>query len=892
MIPTDYRNRLRERLAAEGLTPSAHREAIDEIAEHLNDLHQAAERAGRGTEEAGAIVEAELARMGPLALAVVDRATRRERCAHQRAPFHESVIGDLKQALRTLRVDRGFAATVIVTLAIGIGACTTVFSFIDALLIDSLPFPNPDRLLLLWESDPADREKRNIVARPVYDDWVKETRTLSSLGIWEYQSFNITSAHEPEQVRGIRSSSSLFTVLGVPPALGRVFTDHEDLRQEKVVVISDAVWRTHLGGDQAALGKPLRLNGDAYQVIGVMPPGFVFPQQGNGVWVPFAIQEQDKERASHSFFVAGRMRPDVTFEQARADVEQVGRALQQRYRENSEEGSTATLMAMQGLRQVRSMLTALMGAVLFILMIGCVNVANLQFGRGLKRRREFALRLSLGAGLRRLARQLFVESLVLAACGGIAGLALAWLALRGADFVLTPGFRTLPFRGEVALTIDGTVLAFSAVIALLCAAVFGFAPLIGLGRREPNTLLREGERGSTPAGNFARKILVGIEVALAIVVLCGAGLMIKSLSGLLQVSPGLDPRDVLTMTVSLPQIDTYGPPVRQSFCADLSRETADLPGIRAIGASSHLPLSGANAGRALTVEGYTPTDEHVSAAYRVTCPGYFSALGISIAEGRDFNHQDATKGMPVAIINRLMAEKYWKHGESPLGRRVKIGGPQSDNPWMTVIGITENVRHFGLDSEAQREIFVPYSQLTWPQMTVVARTIGEPMAWQTPLKEVLKRIDPGMPVGLVRSMEQWIGASVDWRETPMKLLTGFAIIGLLLASLGVYGVLAYYVSQRTREIGVRAALGATRGQLATMVIRQSLLPIVAGVIVGVGGSLATGRLLRDFLYQVRPADPQVIGTIVMLLVAVGLIASWLPARRAASIDPLVALRDE
>jgi putative ABC transport system permease protein len=845
MIPTNYRNRLRERLAAEGLTPSAHREAIDEIAEHLNDLHQAAERAGRSPEEASAIVEAELARMGPLALAVVERATRRERFAHQRAPLHESVIGDLKQALRTLRVDRGFAATVIVTLAIGIGACTTVFSFIDALLIDSLPFPNPDRLLLLWESDPADREKRNIVARPVYDDWEKETRTLSSLGIWEYQSFNITSAHEPEQVRGIRSSSSLFAVLGVAPALGRVFTDQEDLRQEKVVVISDAVWRTHLGGDQAALGKPLRLNGDAYQVIGVMPPGFVFPQQGNGVWVPFAIQEQDKERASHSFFVAGRMRPDVTFEQARADVEQVGRALQQRYRENSEEGSTATLMAMQGLRQVRSMLTALMGAVLFILMIGCVNVANLQFGRGLKRRREFALRLSLGAGLRRLARQLFVESLVLAAGGGIAGLAVAWLALRGADFVLTPGFRTLPFRGEVALTIDGTVLAFAAVIALLCAAVFGFAPLIGLGRREPNTLLREGERGSTPAGNVARKILVGIEVALAIVVLCGAGLMIKSLSGLLQVSPGLDPRDVLTMIVSLPQIDTYGPPVRQSFCADLSRETADLPGIRTIGAISHLPLSGASAGRALTVEGYTPTDEHVSAAYRVTCPGYFSALGISIIEGRDFNHRDATNGVPVAIINRLMAEKYWKHGESPLGRRVKIGGPQSDNPWMTVIGITENVRHFGLDSDAQREIFVPYSQLTWPQMTVVAKTIGEPMAWQTPLKEVLKRIDPGMPVGVVRSMEQWIGASVDWRETPMKLLTGFAIIGLLLASLGVYGVLGYYVSQRTREIGVRAALGATRGQLATMVIRQSLLPIVAGVIVGVADRSRPGGCCRS-----------------------------------------------
>jgi putative ABC transport system permease protein len=458
--------------------------------------------------------------------------------------------------------------------------------------------------------------------------------------------------------------------------------------------------------------------------------------------------------------------------------------------------------------------------------------------------------------------------------------------------IVTPGFRTLPYRGQVALTIDGTVLAFSAAIALLCAVAFGFAPMIGLRRREPNTLLREGERGSTAAGNVARKILVGVEVALAIVVLCGAGLMIKSLSGLLRVSPGLEPRDVLTMTVSLPQVDTYGPPVRQSFCAELSRQSEGLPGIRTVGAISHLPLSGANAGRLVTIEGYTPgSDERTSANYRITCPGYFKTLGISIGEGRDFNHEDVTKGVQVVIVNRQTADKYWKGG-SAIGRRIKIGGPQSENPWMTIVGVAENVRHFGLDADVEREMFVPYSQLAWPQMTIVAKTIGDPMAWQTPLKDVIKRVDPGLPVGLVRSMEQWIGESVDWRETPMKLLSGFAIIGLLLASLGVYGVLAYYVSQRTREIGVRAALGATRGQLASMVIRQSLLPIMAGVIAGVGGSLASGRLLKEFLYQVRPADPQVIGTIVVLLLGVGLLASWLPARRAAAIDPLVALRDE
>ena len=295
----------------------------------------------------------------------------------------------------------------------------------------------------------------------------------------------------------------------------------------------------------------------------------------------------------------------------------------------------------------------------------------------------------------------------------------------------------------------------------------------------------------------------------------------------------------------------------------------------------------------MTIEGYTPKgDETVSASYRLTCPGYFSTLGISTVEGRDFDHRDVTRGERVVVINRAMAKAYWKDGESPIGRRLKIGGPRSENPWSTVIGVTESVRHFGLDSEARREIFMPYSQLAWPTMTVVAKTVGEPVAWQSALRDVVRRVDADLPVARVQSMEEVVGSSLNWRETPMRLLTGFAAIGLLLASIGVYGVLAYYVSQRTREIGVRAALGATRRQLAAMVVRQSMLPIGAGVIIGVAGSLASGRLLQQFLFQVQPGDPQVLATIVSMLIGVGLLASWLPARRAAAIDPLVALRDE
>ncbi len=889
----NWRGRLRERLAAEGIIPSAHAEAIDEIAEHLNDLHRTAIAEGKSSEQADAVVESELARMGPLAVAVAERAKRRGRSHPQTEDWRTGFAADFRHAARAMRLDRGFSTVVVLTLAIGIGACTAVFSIINALLWGSLPYPNPEELALVWESDKDNRAQTFIVAHPNYEDWKREAKSFSSMGIWEYRTFNVASDAEPEQVQGIRASASLFTVLGVPPAMGRIFTEAEEAPGHRLVVISDGVWRTHLGGRSSAIGSSLRLNGEAYEVIGIMPRGFQFPWRNNGVWVPFALVEQDRQRGSHSFWVAARVKPDVTFESARAEIEQIGRALQQRHEENEDEGATITLMADQGLGTLRTMLTALMGAVSLVFLIACVNVANLQLGRALSRRREFAMRISLGAGLGRLARQLFVESVVLAVAGGIGAVALTWFAGRAADLVLTPGFRALPFRGEVPIEIDGRVLLFAAAAALTSAVIFGFAPLLSLRHRNPQALLREGDRGSTSVANVARRSLVTVEVALAIVVLCGAGLLVKSLAGLLQVSPGLDPREVLTLQVSLPQEDTYGAPVREAFCADLSAGAEGLPGIQRIGAISHLPLSGANASRALTVEGFTPSpDQSVGASYRLTCPGYFSTLGIALSEGRDFDHRDVTKGPRVVIINRAMADAYWKKGESPIGRRLKLGGPESENPWATVVGITENVRHFGLDSEARREIFMPYAQAVWPVMTVVAKTVGEPMLWQSSLRDVVKRADPNLPVARVQSMEAVVSSSVTLRETPMRLLTGFAVIGLLLASIGVYGVLAYYVSQRTREIGVRAALGASRQQLAGLVVRQSMLPIVAGVVLGVAGSFASGRLLQELLYQVQPGDPQVVITIVALLLGVGLLASWLPARRAASIDPMVALRDD
>ncbi|HUE85571.1 MAG TPA: ABC transporter permease [Vicinamibacterales bacterium] len=888
----DWAELVRKRLAAEGERPARHADTVREVADHLADVHRAAIRSGRSEADADACVREELAAMGPLARAAARRA-RQQETSRTRGDNLAGLGNDLRYAVRTLALNPGVSALAILTLAVGIGACTAVFSVFHAILLRSLPYPDPDRLVLAWETDASDRSNTYIVAGPTYLDWRRELESLGAIGLWEYQTFNLAGGEEPEQVPGIRASSSLFQVLGVPPALGRTFTETEDAPGHALAVVSDAVWRRHLGADPSAVGRTLRLNGGVYEVIGVMPPGFEFPRAGNGVWVPIALTAQDQDRGSHSFYVAGRLADDVSFDQARAEIEQVGRSLQ-RYEASHEEGSTITPMSSFGVGTLRTMLTALLGAVAMLLLIACLNVANLQLGRALARRREMVLRLSLGASLGRIARQLFVENLLLAALGGVGGLLLAWMVTRLADVLLTPEFRALPFRGTIPITIDVAVIAFAAFAALASAVVVGFAPLAGLTRREPQELLRGGERGSTGAASLARRALVAAEIALAVVVLGGAGLLVKSLLGVLAVRPGFDASNVLTMQVSLPQEDLYGPPERADFCAALSESAGMVPGITSVGAISHLPLSGANASRALTIEGLTFADHRPSANYRLTCPGYFRVLGIPLLAGRDFTHRDVREGGPVVIVNRATVDRYWpgERLENVVGRRAKQGGPDSDAPWMTIVGVVENVRHFGLDANVSREMFRPYSQAAWPVMTLVAKTAGEPLIWRQPLAAAVRGIDPDLPVARVRSMEMVIDGSVGWRETPMRLLAAFAALGLLLAGIGVYGVLAYFVSQRSREIGVRTALGASRGQIVGLVLRESVAPIAAGLFVGVAGAVACGRLLQGVLYEVRPSDPAVLAAIALTLATVALVAGVVPARRAASIDPVTALRDE
>jgi putative ABC transport system permease protein len=875
---------VRSKLEAEGISPLAHREAIDELAAHLADVYRASLDAGADVDAAERTAQLELANLGPLATLLERRALQAfQRPLPERRKW-QGLSGDLRQAGRLLRHRPGVSVLAVLMLALGVGVSTTVFGIYDAVLLGSMPYPGADRLVLLWERARSEPDDGYIVAEPVYQDWRTRNRTLESLGIWEFQSFNVQGAADPEYVPGIRASASLFATIDVRPVLGRTFTEDEDSRGARVAVISHTIWRAQFAADPQVLGRTIRLNDTPYDVIGVMPAAFTFPGAATGIYVPMSFTNRDRDRDSHSFYVLGRTLANVTFERVNEDIARIGDELSHEYRENAEETGRATRLGEFGTSTLRRMLVALGGASALVLLIACVNVANLLIARAIDRRREFGLRRALGAGTVRLARQLLVEGLSLAGLGALGGVFIAWLGTRVLDVLLGQGFLVFWFRGPVAVSLNWATLGFAIAAAGVTAMLFSFAPLVSLRRLSLAPILSEGGRVARPALGL-RRVLVAAEVALAIVVLCGAGVLVKSFVALVHVDPGLDPDRVVTLQVSLPQENTYGPAVRRTFCEDVAAAAAGAP-LGNIGAISHLPLSGANASRGLSIEGRTVDPQNpVGANYRLICPGYFRTLGIPFVRGRDADSGDRE---PVVVINRAMADRYWKD-EDPVGRRLRIGSGDTA-PWMRIVGVAENVRHFGLESAPVREIFVPYRQNAWPVMTIVAKALhtGTP---PSVLRDVMRRAYPGLPVTRVQTMSAVIDGSISWRVSYLRLLLLFAGLGLVLSAVGVYGVLAYFVAQRSHELGVRVALGATRPTIVRLVLRQSFIPIAAGVMAGGLASTWSGRLLNDLLFETTPRDPLVIASIGALVLLVGLLASWIPAHRAAGVDPTTILRN-
>jgi putative ABC transport system permease protein len=867
--------------------PAASDQVIEELAQHVEETWRAARAAGRSEAEALAAARAQLENP-PARLP-------RNMIAASESPgiggTLATALRDVRYALRVLRARPGFAAVAVITLALGVGANTAIFSVVRSLLLEPLPFRDPDRLVMLWEADPKTPQRPYIVSAPNYLDWRRSVKAFAETGIWEYLNYNFSGDGEAERVPGLRVSASTFTMLGVSPQLGRTFTAEEDAPGHDVAIIGDGLWRRRFAGRPDIIGHTARINGKPFEIIGVMPASFRFPSPTTGVWTPIAFNEQDQERSSHSFQAGARLRDGVSTTSAMAELETVARALAVQYPDdNRDETATLTPMKELGIVPLRPTLIAVSGAVVLVLVIACVNVANLLLAHSSSRRQEFAVRSALGASRRRLAGQVVCEGLVIAVLGGIAGLGVAWGATQLLAGVLPPSIVYAPFRDASAgIQLDPWVLGFTAAISLATGLLFSLAPIAGLSR--PG-LKAGGDRASTGRLTILRSALVATEVALALIVLVAAGLMIKSLARLVSIDPGLDPSNVLVISMSVPQPDFYGPPVRQNFCTEVTDRVGSLPGVISTGAISHLPLSGANAGRGFTIEGRTlPPGENASASYRVTCPGYFKTLGIPMVKGRDFDARDATSAPGAVIINEETAKRYWPDGD-PIGRRIKLGRQDSINPWMTVVGVVGNVRHFGLDDVARREMFRPYSQAAWPLMTIVTKTSANPTSFAASIRAALQKIDPDLPVARVNTMETIERDSLGSRRFPMMLLGAFGAVALALAVIGVYGVVSYVVARRTREIGIRVALGARRGQVLTLVVFGAMRPVVAGLAVGTVGAIFASRLLGTMLFDVKPGDPAVVAGIALMLAGAAIAASLVPGARATRVDPITVLKVE
>jgi putative ABC transport system permease protein len=804
---------------------------------------------------------------------------------------------NVRYAIRTLRSAPGFTVVAVLTLSLGIGANTVMFSIMNATMLQPLPFPEPERLALVWQQ-PVNRGNFFIVSMPNYRDWLARSRSFQSLGLMDStgRGYSLTGQGEGERVPGLRVTASVFDVLGIRPMMGRTFLkEEEDAGRDRVVVLSHGLWTRRYGGDPAIVGKAIQIDGKAHVVVGVMPASFVF-EYGirRELWVPVGWTEGDDDRTAHSFLAIGRLKPGVTMEQAGSEMDTIGRALSAEYPiANPNETARVEPMSGFGMQQKRSLLGPMLAVVGFVLLIACVNVANLTLARAASRSRELATRATLGAGRWRIVRQLLTESLVLACAGGIGGLLIAYWGTRAIWPLLPASVSASEFRPVDAVALDFRVLAFTSAIAIGSGILFGLAPALATFRHNLAGPMRQNGRGSTGDGKSRLRYgLVATEVALTLIVLAGAGVMLVSVARILGVDPGLDPRNVLVMAISPPQEGLYyGPPENPQFCDGLTREVGAVPGVISVGAVGHLPLTGANAGRAVSIEGRPdPGSENMpTATYSVACPGTFATLGIPLVAGHEFTSRDSLEAPAVAVINQRFAREMWP-GEPAVGKRFKIGFLNSDNPWMTVVGVVEDFRHRGLDRDQAPSFYRPYQQAAWPVMSIVVKTAAAPETLTKAITRAVAVVEPHQAVSGVRTMESVVGTSVTSRRFSMYLLSGFAVLALILAAVGIAGVVGYSVVQRTPEIGVRVALGAQRLDVLRLILGHSLAWAIAGVVAGVAGAIWLLRLLGTMLYDVTPYDPGVLGSVSIVLILVVLAASYLPARRAMRVDAVTALR--
>ena len=794
---------------------------------------------------------------------------------------------DVRYAVRMLTRTPGFTVIAVLTLALGIGANTAIFTIVNTLLLRPLPYAAPERLVMVWQDMRARGGPADEWASPGnYVDWSRDTTVfdgVAAIGGWRP---TLTGGAEPEPIPGEQVTYEYFSVLGVSPAIGRAFRIEDDVpNAARVAIIGDGLWKRRFGGDPSIVGRTVSLSGDPHEIIGVLPPGFrpIVASQSGEIWRPLRINRANPARGAIIYRAIGRLKNGLSLDRAQAAATALARRLEAAHPEANEKvGFNLQPLHDRVVGDIRPGLLALLGAVAFVLLIACANIANLLLARGSSRTRELAVRVALGAARVRVIRQLLTESVLLATLGGAAGLLLGVWAVAGL-VAIAPA--NAPRVGEVGL--DRTVFAFAALMTLVTGVLFGLAPAMQSSRAQVTDSLKEGGRGSvTLPGRALRRSLIVAEVALSLMLLTGGGLLVQTFLRLQAADLGFDTRNVLVGLVNPPRA-TYDTPAKHVAFYDQVYERAKaLPGVEKAALVSVLPLGG-DSDMSFEIEGRplprSPSETPVT-WYRLVTASYFDTVGMQIRRGRGFESREAA---PSIIVNESMAKKFFP-GEDALGRRLRFG----DSPWFTIVGIVGDARIRGAREAVRIETFIPYWQFPEPGMNILLKAAGDPALLAGPLKQAVASLDPTIPVQGITTLSEIVGESIEQPRFFAMLSAAFAVLALVLAAVGIYGVMAYVVAQRTTEIGVRMALGATQREVFHLIVGDGLRVTAMGVALGIAGSMLVSRWLTTLLFGVKPGDPLTLALTAVLLLMVAAAACFVPARRATRVDPMVALRGE
>jgi predicted permease len=795
-------------------------------------------------------------------------------------------IRDLRYGARVLWKTPGMTLVAVLTLALGIGANAAIFSLLDAVVLRPLPYPDPGQLVMLWEKRPAEGVFDNVVSPADYKDWAAQATSFTAVAAEVESTADLAGGGDPERVVMGAATAHLFDVFRMSAVHGRTFrTGDDEVGHHRIIVLSNGLWRRRYGADPSVVGRTIDLSGIPHEVVGILPPSFEFPGEPRELWVPMPLAGE-QPRASHYLTVYARLKSGITLDQGRAEMDRIGAVLLTDYPETNRDHAPHVSPLEDELRgPVRAGMWILTGAVAFVLLIACVNVSNMLLARAAARRREMAVRAAVGAGRARLAGQTITESLLLSSIGTVAGLGVAALAIRALPALLSARD---PIFGLERVTLNGRTVLFAALTCTIAGLVFGLLPAWHASHDDPNDALRFGGRTSGGLRRNLRIALVGVEIALASLLLVGAGISLRSFAGVLAQPTGFESADRLTFEIALPAARYKDDDTVRKTLGDIERRLAALPGVHNVASNVFFPLTGAEARNGIVVEGSEraegegPRRAHI----RPVGTAYFATMGITLVRGRAFAPTDDERSLRVAIINQAAADRYWA-GKDPVGLRVMRNGTDT---WLTIVGVSANVRAWGPEQPVNPELYVPMPQQPFRFTTFVLHTQGDPLVHVPAVRQTVRELDPALPVSRVRTLDELVATAAGARRATTVLLGSFALVALALAVVGVYGVMAHVMAMRTGEIAIRMTLGAAPRTVLASVMKEGLVVAAGGLAAGFAASLALVEVLRTVTFGIEPLDPLTYGGVALVLAVSTLAACWVPARRAMRVDPAVALR--